>query len=114
MEGEYFFRTKEEFEQMIADDALIEHACYVGNYYGTPRAYVEEQLALGRDVILEIEIQALCRLKSRFPDTLLLFVSTPDAETLKNRLIGRGTGKPGRGRKASFPCFRGGRGHREL
>ena len=88
---EYFFRTKEEFEQMIADEALIEHACYVGNYYGTPRAYVEEQLALGRDVILEIEIQGALQIKKRFPDTLLLFVSTPDAETLKNRLIGRGT-----------------------
>ena len=77
---EYFFRTKEEFEQMIADEALIEHACYV-----------EEQLALGRDVILEIEIQGALQIKKRFPDTLLLFVSTPDAETLKNRLIGRGT-----------------------
>ena len=88
---EYFFRTKEEFEQMIADEALIEHACYVGNYYGTPRAYVEEQLALGRDVILEIEIQGALQINKRFPDTLLLFVSTPDAETLKNRLIGRGT-----------------------
>ena len=63
----------------------------MGNYYGTPRAYVEEQLALGRDVILEIEIQGALQIKKRFPDTLLLFVSTPDAETLKNRLIGRGT-----------------------
>ena len=88
---EYFFRTKEEFEQMIADDALIEHACYVGNYYGTPRAYVEEQLSLGKDVILEIEIQGALQIKKRFPDTLLLFVSPPDAATLKNRLVGRGT-----------------------
>ena len=48
---EYLFRTKEEFEQMIAEDALIEHACYVGNYYGTPKAYVEEQLSKGKDVI---------------------------------------------------------------
>lgn len=88
---EYFFRTKEEFEQMIAEDALIEHACYVGNYYGTPKAYVEEQLSKGKDVILEIEIQGALQIKKRFPDTLLLFVSTPDADTLKNRLVGRGT-----------------------
>ena len=88
---EYFFRTKEEFEQMIADDALIEHACYVGNYYGTPRAYVEEQLALGRDVILEIEIQGALKIKEQFPQTLLLFVTPPSAEILKERLTGRGT-----------------------
>lgn len=88
---EYFFRTREEFEKMIAEDALIEHACYVGNYYGTPRAYVEEQLSLGKDVILEIEIQGALQIKKRFPDTLLLFVSPPDAATLKNRLVGRGT-----------------------
>ena len=54
---EYFFRTKEQFEQMIKEDALVEYAQYVGNYYGTPRAYVEEQLNAGKDVILEIEIQ---------------------------------------------------------
>ena len=88
---EFFFRTREEFEKMIAEDALIEHACYVGNYYGTPRAYVEEQLSLGKDVILEIEIQGALQIKKRFPDTLLLFVSPPDAATLKNRLVGRGT-----------------------
>ena len=88
---EYFFRTREEFEKMIAEDALIEHACYVGNYYGTPRAYVEEQLSLGKDVILEIEIQGALQIKKRFPDTLLLFVSPPNAATLKNRLVGRGT-----------------------
>ena len=88
---EYFFRTREECEKMIAEDALIEHACYVGNYYGTPRAYVEEQLSLGKDVILEIEIQGALQIKKRFSDTLLLFVSPPDAATLKNRLVGRGT-----------------------
>lgn len=90
---EYFFRTKEEFEKMIAEDALIEHACYVDNYYGTPRAYVEEQMALGKDVILEIEIQGALQIKKRYPDALLLFVAPPDADTLKQRLIGRGTEK---------------------
>ena len=88
---EYFFKTKEEFEQMIAEDALLEHACYVENYYGTPKAYVEEQLALGKDVILEIEIQGALQIKKRYPDTVLLFLAPPDARTLKARLVGRGT-----------------------
>ena len=88
---EYFFRTREEFEQMIAQEALIEHASYVGNYYGTPRGYVEEQLAAGKDVILEIEIQGALKVKRRFPDTLLLFVMPPSAKELKKRLLGRGT-----------------------
>ena len=88
---EYFFRTKEEFEKMIAKDELIEYARYVDNYYGTPKAYVEEQLSAGKDVILEIEIQGALKIKENFPDTLLLFVTPPDAETLKERLIGRGT-----------------------
>ena len=60
---EYFFRTKEQFEQMIKEDALVEYAQYVGNYYGTPRAYVEEQLNAGKDVILEIEIQGALKVK---------------------------------------------------
>lgn len=88
---EYFFKSRGEFEQMIAEDALIEHAQYVGNYYGTPRAYVEEQLNAGKDVILEIEIQGALKVKKRFPDTLLLFVTPPSAQELKSRLVGRGT-----------------------
>ena len=88
---EYFFKTREEFERMIAEDALLEHACYVENYYGTPKAYVEEQLSLGKDVILEIEIQGALNVKKMFPDTLLLFVTPPSAEELKRRLVGRGT-----------------------
>ena len=88
---EYFFRTREEFERMIAEDALIEYAQFVGNYYGTPRTYVEEQLNAGKDVILEIEIQGALKVKKKFPDTLLLFVSPPSAGELKNRLVGRGT-----------------------
>lgn len=88
---EYFFKTRDEFEQMIAEDALIEYAQYVENYYGTPRTYVEEQLNAGKDVILEIEIQGALKVKERFPDTLLLFVTPPSAGELKNRLIGRGT-----------------------
>lgn len=88
---EYFFRTREEFERMIAEDELVEYAEYVGNYYGTPKAYVEEQLNAGKDVILEIEIQGALKVKEKFPDTLLLFVTPPSAEELKKRLVGRGT-----------------------
>ena len=87
----YFFKTTEEFEKMIAKDDLIEYAMYVGNYYGTPRAYVEEQLSAGKDVILEIEIQGALKVKEKFPNTLLLFVTPPSAEELRKRLEGRGT-----------------------
>lgn len=88
---EYFFKTKEEFEQMIAQDAFVEYACYVGNYYGTPKKYVEDQLADGKDVILEIEIQGALKVKKQFPDALLLFIAPPSADVLKDRLVGRGT-----------------------
>ncbi len=88
---EYFFKTREEFEQLIADNALIEYAQYVDNYYGTPKSYVEDQLAAGKDVILEIEIQGALKVKQQLPDTLLLFVAPPSAAELKNRLIGRNT-----------------------
>ena len=88
---EYFFKTVEEFEKMIAKDELIEYARYVDNYYGTPRAYVEEQLEAGKDVILEIEIQGALKVKEKFPHTLLLFVTPPTAGELKSRLAGRGT-----------------------
>lgn len=88
---EYFFKTAEEFEKMIAKDELIEYAKYVENYYGTPRAYVEEQLEAGKDVILEIEIQGALKVKEKFPETLLLFVTPPSAAELRRRLEGRGT-----------------------
>ncbi|POP34556.1 guanylate kinase [Lactonifactor longoviformis] len=88
---EYFFKTREEFEQLIKEDALIEYAQYVGNYYGTPKDYVEKQLEAGRDVILEIEIQGALKVKEKVPDALLLFVAPPSAGELKRRLVGRGT-----------------------
>lgn len=87
----YYFVSKDEFETMIANNDLIEYAKYVDNYYGTPKKYVEEQLESGKSVILEIEIQGALKVKEKFPDTKLLFVTTPSANELKNRLIGRGT-----------------------
>ena len=87
----YFFTEKEDFEQMIRDDMLLEHACYVGNYYGTPKAYVEKKLEEGKDVILEIEMQGALQIKEKYPETLLLFLAPPAAQTLESRLRGRET-----------------------
>ena len=91
---EYFFRTREEFEELIQKDALIEYAQYVKNYYGTPRAYVEEQLNAGKDVILEIEIQGARKIKAKNPEALLIFIAPPSMAELKNRLVCRGTETP--------------------
>lgn len=88
---EYFFVTKEQFEKMRDEQKLIEYAQYVNNYYGTPKEYVEQKMAEGKDVILEIEIQGALKVKKRFPDALLLFVTPPSAEELRRRLVGRGT-----------------------
>ena len=84
---DYFFRTKEEVEAMIEAAELLEYAQYVENYYGTPRSYVEEMLSKGKNVILEIEIQGAMKIK----DTVLIFVTPPTIQELKNRLVGRGT-----------------------
>ena len=88
---EYFFRTRDEFEKLIEEDALLEYAQYVENYYGTPRSYVEEQLQAGRNVILEIEIQGAMKIKEKIPEALLVFVTPPTVEELERRLTGRGT-----------------------
>ncbi len=88
---EYFFTDRERFEEAIEQDGLVEYASYCGNYYGTPRAYVEEKLAEGKNVILEIEIQGALKIKEKFPESLLIFVTPPNAEELKRRLEGRGT-----------------------
>ena len=88
---EYFFKTKEEVETMIENDEFLEYARYVDNYYGTPRFYVEEMLAKGKNVILEIEIQGAMQIKSKNPEAVLVFVTPPSFEELRNRLVGRGT-----------------------
>ena len=88
---EYFFVSKDDFEEMIVKEDLVEYACYVGNYYCTTKSYVEEQMKAGKDVILEIEIQGALKVKERFPDTLLVFVTPPSAAELERRLRGRGT-----------------------
>ncbi len=88
---EYFFLTRDEFQCMIKSGQLIEWTEYVGNYYGTPKEYVENQLAEGKDVILEIEIEGALNVRKLFDDVLLLFITPPTAEELRNRLVSRGT-----------------------
>ena len=90
----YFFITKERFEEMIEGDELLEHACYVGNYYGTPRAYVNSKLEEGFDVILEIEIQGALEIKRKVPEAILIYMFPPSAKELRKRLTGRGTETP--------------------
>ncbi|MCD8068206.1 MAG: guanylate kinase [Lachnospiraceae bacterium] len=88
---EYFFTDRRAFEEKIADGGLIEYASYCGNYYGTPREYVERQMEAGKDVILEIEVQGALQVKKKFPGTVLMFVMPPSARTLYDRIRGRGT-----------------------
>lgn len=88
---EYFFKTKEEFEDMIAKKQLIEYASYVDNYYGTPKDYVVKQLEQGTDVILEIEMQGALHVREVIPEVNLIFLTPPSAAELENRLRNRGT-----------------------
>ncbi|EUJ46124.1 guanylate kinase [Listeria riparia] len=88
---DYYFRTKEQFEQAIQDGKMLEYAQYVGNYYGTPLDYVEEILADGKDVFLEIEVQGALQVRQAMPDGIFIFLTPPDLGELKNRIIGRGT-----------------------
>ncbi|ANY69818.1 guanylate kinase [Paenibacillus sp. BIHB 4019] len=87
----YFFKTREQFQEMMARDALLEHAEYVGNCYGTPRDFVERTLAGGQDVILEIEVQGALKVKEKFPEGVFIFLVPPSLDELKQRITGRGT-----------------------
>ena len=87
----YFFKTREEFKEMISRGELLEYAEYVGNFYGTPRAYVKEQLSKGKNVILEIETEGALSIKREYPDAVLIFVMPPSVEEIYNRLKHRGT-----------------------
>ena len=88
---DYFFRTREEFEELIRQGQMLEYAEYVGNYYGTPLTYVNETLDKGIDVFLEIEVQGALQVKKKVPDSVFIFLTPPDLEELKDRLVGRGT-----------------------
>ena len=88
---EYFFRSRSEFEKMIEQDELLEYAEYVGNYYGTPKAWVNERLNSGINVILEIDLQGGFQIKSKVNDSIGIFILPPDVDELLNRLTGRAT-----------------------
>jgi len=88
---DYFFKTREEFEQLIEEGGLLEHAEFVNNYYGTPLAYVKETIDAGRDVFLEIEVQGAAQIREKAPDALFIFLAPPSLSELESRLIGRGT-----------------------
>ena len=87
----YHFLTRERFEQLIEADRFLEYARYAENYYGTLLDPVEEHLAQGHDVILEIELQGALQVKKRLPQAVLVFIAPPSFEELENRLRGRGT-----------------------
>jgi guanylate kinase len=87
----YRFITREEFDRMVAQDELLEHAEYLGHSYGTPRAPIEAAVAAGEIVILEIEVQGGAQIAQRVPDSIRIFVLPPTMETLKARLEGRQT-----------------------
>lgn len=87
----YFFKTREAFEKMIEENRLLEYAEYVGNYYGTPLDYVEKMLNEGRDVILEIEYIGAFKVKERFPEAALIFLTPPSVTEVYNRLKKRNT-----------------------
>jgi guanylate kinase len=87
----YFFKEKQEFERMIAENELLEYAQYVDNYYGTPRKYVEETIAAGHDVILEIEVQGALQVKKTFPEGVFIFLMPPSLKELRSRIESRGT-----------------------
>ena len=91
---EYFFIDRERFLQMIANDELLEHAEYVGNFYGTPRRFVEDKLAAGVSVFLDIEVQGARQVSERMPEAIKIFVIPPSLEELRNRLVKRGTDSP--------------------
>lgn len=87
----YYFYSKEEFENKIKEGYFLEYAEYVGNYYGTPKKFIEEKLNKGIDVILEIEIQGAMQIKKLIPEALFIFIMPPTLEELKRRLVGRNT-----------------------
>lgn len=88
---DYYFVSKEQFKQYIEEDALLEYAEYVDNYYGTPIQKIEENLAAGNDVFLEIEVQGALKVRERMPEGIFIFLAPPSLDELKSRITGRGT-----------------------
>lgn len=87
----YLFKTRTEFEELIASDGILEYAEYCGNYYGTPLQPIQDCINSGRDVILEIEVQGALKVKEKCPEAVLIFILPPSIEELRRRLSKRGT-----------------------
>ncbi len=90
----YHFISPEQFMQWINEDAFLEYAQYVGNFYGTPMRYVDEAMDAGKDVILDIEVQGAMQVIAKRPDTICIFIAPPDWDELERRLTMRGTDTP--------------------
>jgi len=88
---DYFFVSREAFEEKISNGDMLEYAQYVNNYYGTPKSFIDETLASGRDVFLEIDVQGALQVKSKMPEGVYIFLTPPDLTNLRERLVGRGT-----------------------
>lgn len=88
---QYFFVDLERFDEMLKNDELLEHATYVANNYGTPRAYVEQKLDEGVNVLLDIEVQGARQIHEKMPDAVMIFIVPPSMKELENRLRNRGT-----------------------
>ncbi|UQZ87245.1 Guanylate kinase [Paenibacillus konkukensis] len=87
----YFFKSREQFQKLIQEDQMLEWAEYVGNFYGTPRKFVEDTLNSGKDIILEIEVQGALKVKQKFPQGVFIFLLPPSMDELESRIVGRGT-----------------------
>jgi guanylate kinase len=95
VDGEsYHFLDREHFESLIKEDGFLEHACVYNNYYGTPKKFVIEQITSGKNVLLEIDIQGALQVKKKYPEGIFVFVLPPSMETLKERIVGRGSETP--------------------
>ena len=95
VDGEdYFFVNRNEFEENITAGNMLEYAEYVGNYYGTPKSFIDNTLASGHDVFLEIDVQGALQVKEKMPEGAYIFLTPPDLQALKERLVGRGTDDP--------------------
>ena len=90
----YHFLTREQFLRWIEEDAFLEHAEYIGNFYGTPKRYVDEAMDRGEDVILDIEVQGAEQVYQKRPDTIRIFIAPPSWQELERRLTSRGTETP--------------------
>ncbi|HHW00510.1 MAG TPA: guanylate kinase [Clostridiaceae bacterium] len=91
---DYFYKTVDEFKSMIENDEFVEWVEYCGNYYGTPKKYIEDSIENGFDVLLEIEVEGAAKIKEKYPDCVLIFMLPPSFDELKKRIEGRGTEKP--------------------